>query len=282
MYDQVIEKHGCLSREETIANLNATIEEGNAETKPLKIALFILAGLAAVILIFGKNLTKHEFFFLTLTTVCFLATGLLLPMIEIDARVSEMSFSLLGEPIHFEDQILYDNNKSIRDVVQVMIVEERFDLMVVGFLVLLFSVLFPLSKLIASVLYVYINKLRNSKFIKFLIFRTGKWSMADVMVIAIFMAFIGFSGILREQLQQIEVNSENLDLLTTNASRLQIGFFTFMSFAILGLLVSHKLQYSFKEAKKDVLEEQIEHVEEKQVKEVVGKRTKAKAPAKNK
>lgn len=100
--------------------------------------------------------------------------------------------------------------------------------------------------------------------------------MADVMVIAIFMAFIGFSGILREQLAQIEIHSENLDLLTTNASRLQVGFFTFMSFAILGLLVSHKLQYAFSEDKKLVLEEQIEEVEVKTAKKYTRKpRTRA-------
>ena len=143
--------------------------------------------------------------------------------------------------------------------------------------------LFPFSKLIASIIYVYVQKLRQSKFIKFLIFRTGKWSMADVMVIAIFMAFIGFSGILRDQLKVIEVDSENFDLLTTNASTLQIGFFTFLSFAVLGLLVSHKLQYSFKEAKKDVLEEQIEEVEEKQEEEIeenIEKRSKLDGKAK--
>ena len=158
MYDQVIEKHGCLDRDQTIANLNATIDTSYAKAKPLKILLFVLAAVAAVVLLFGKNLTKHEFFLITIVTLCFLATGLLLPMIEIDARISEMSFSLLGEPVHFEDQILYYKNKSILEVVQVMIVEERFDLMVVGFLVLLFSVLFPLAKLISSVFYVYVNK----------------------------------------------------------------------------------------------------------------------------
>ena len=272
MYDMVIEKHGCLERDTVIANINASIAAHKAETHPLKIALFVLAFFAALILLFAKNLTRHEFFFLTLITLCFLGTGLLLPMIEIDARISEMSFSLLGEPIYFADQILYYKNKSILEVVQVMLVEKRFDLMAVGFLVLLFSVLFPFSKLIASVIYVYVKKLRESKFIKFLIFRTGKWSMADVMVIAIFMAFIGFSGILRDQLKVIEVQSENFDLLTTNASTLQIGFFTFLSFAILGLLVSHKLQYSFKEAKKDVLEEQIDEVEEKQGGKIIDKK----------
>jgi uncharacterized paraquat-inducible protein A len=33
-----------------------------------------------------------------------------------------------------------------------------------------------------------------------MVFKTGKWSMADVIVVAIFMAYIGFSGIVGEQL----------------------------------------------------------------------------------
>jgi hypothetical protein len=259
-YDAVIEAHGCLSKEDTINQLNAEVTALNDFYRPYKILLFALAFFTAIFIIVGKSLTRLEFLLLTLITVCFLATGLSLPMIEIDARVSEMRFALLGEPIYFHDQILYYKNKSILEVVQVMIFQNRFDLLVVGFLVLLFSVLFPTVKLISSVFYVYSQKVRESKFMKFIIFRTGKWSMADVMVLAIFMAFIGFSGILREQLQQIEVVSRNLDIFTTNASRLQVGFYTFLSFAILSLLVAHKLQYSFKWDKKEVLEEQIDEV----------------------
>ena len=78
-----------------------------------------------------------------------------------------------------------------------------------------------------------------------MIFKTGKWSMADVMVIAIFMSYIGFSGIITEQLKQIEKITPTLDLLTTNNSNLRTGFFLFSSLTILSLLVSHKLQYEF-------------------------------------
>jgi hypothetical protein len=67
--------------------------------------------------------------------------------------------------------------------------------------------------------------------------------MADVMVIAIFMSYIGFSGIISEQLRQIENITEGIDILTTNKSSLLSGFFLFTSFAILSLLISHKLQY---------------------------------------
>lgn len=259
-YDAVIEKYGCYDKATTIEALDDHINASNAEARNYQIALFILAGLTGIILLFGRHFTKWEFFFLTLITICFLATGLLLPMIEIDARVSQMNFSLLGEPILFEDQILYYKNKSIMEVVEVMVFADRTDLIIVGGLVLLFSVLFPLAKLISSVLYMFWERMRRSSFMKFIIFRTGKWSMADVMVLAIFMAFIGFSGILREQLQQIEIVSKNLELFTTNESRLQVGFFAFLSFAVLSLLVAHKLQYEFKTDKVEVLEEKIEEV----------------------
>lgn len=76
-----------------------------------------------------------------------------------------------------------------------------------------------------------------------MVFKTGKWSMADVMVVAIFMSYIGFSGILTEQLNQLEGLTNKIDILTTNKSSLQIGFFLFTSFAILSLLVSQKLQF---------------------------------------
>jgi len=67
--------------------------------------------------------------------------------------------------------------------------------------------------------------------------------MADVMVVAIFMSYIGFSGILTEQLNQLEGLTNKIDILTTNKSSLQIGFFLFTSFAVLSLLVSQKLQF---------------------------------------
>ena len=262
LYDHVIEKYGCLDKESTRANLEAGVELINDYYRPFKILLFVLALFAACLLMLGKKFTTHEYLFFTLICFCFLATGLSLPMIEIDARVSQMRFSLLGEAIHFQNQILYYKSKSILEVVQVMILAKRPDLIIVGGLVLLFSVLFPLAKLISSLFYIYWERFRRSAFVKFIIFKTGKWSMADVMVLAIFMAFIGFSGILREQLQQIEVVSRNLDIFTTNASKLQVGFYAFLSFAILSLLLAHKIQHAFPEKKKEVLVEEIREIKE--------------------
>lgn len=62
--------------------------------------------------------------------------------------------------------------------------------------------------------------------------------MADVLVVAIFMSYIGFSGILSSQLDQLQNISENLSILTTNNSELQSGFYFFLGFVILSISIS--------------------------------------------
>jgi hypothetical protein len=45
-----------------------------------------------------------------------LVAGVTTPMIDMEAKISQMSFVLLGHPIHFENQVLYFQSKSILDV----------------------------------------------------------------------------------------------------------------------------------------------------------------------
>ena len=249
-HDEIIARYKGDDRESTISLLEGQIEQTDNKLLPYAIALLALMILSALYLMFTGDKHKAEYLLLSLISLCFLVCGLLLPMIDIDARISSMNFTLLGESIAFEDQVLYFKSKSILEVVQLMLTQGEVDLFMVGILVLAFSVLFPLSKLIASVVYIFTNKLQSNKLITFLVFRTGKWSMADVMVIAIFMSYIGFTGIITEQLRQIESISKDMDILTTNQSSLQLGFFLFTAFVILSLLISHSLQYRIKQVNK--------------------------------
>ena len=66
-----------------------------------------------------------------------------------------------------------------------------------------------IKKKSVSTLLPYYPELKNSaeyhfkklnKIVRFLVFKSGKWSMADVMVVAIFMSYIGFTGIISSQL----------------------------------------------------------------------------------
>lgn len=249
LYDEILEKHNVETKEEGIASIRKQLDYLEHKQKPYTYTIFGLVFLLMLITIFSPNLKKADFLLLTFHCFILLAIGVVLPMINIDARISKMEFQLLGEQISFTDQVLYYKSKSILEVVQLMIVNGKWDVLAVGVLVLSFSVIFPIAKLSSSIIYLYSTKLRNSKLIKFLVFKTAKWSMADVMVVAIFMAYIGFSGIISEQLLDLEKIAINLDIMTTNESNLQIGFFLFTCFAVLSLLLSQKLQFNFKDSK---------------------------------
>jgi hypothetical protein len=247
LYQQILLNHDVSSKQAAIHAIQSKIAELESKRYPYSFVLYCCIVLLFFLTILSRDLVKPEFLYLTFSCASLLLVGLLLPMINIDARVAEISFYLLGEEITFTDQVLYFKSKSILEVVILMLSNTKLDVMLVGFLVLLFSVLFPFSKLLASLIYLYAGKIRSNPVMKFLVFRTAKWSMADVMVVAIFMAFIGFSGIVTEQLKDLETIALNVDVLTTNASDLQIGFFLFTAFAVLSTAVSYKLQYQFKQ-----------------------------------
>ncbi|SKC82387.1 paraquat-inducible protein A [Ohtaekwangia koreensis] len=210
---------------------------------------YIILGIMIVFLIMWwalKNqVTLHTPLFIIsiLLALIVLFVGLTSPMIEIDARIKEMSFLLIGERISFSDQVIFFQSKSIVDVVRVLLETGQFDSAFVGVLILIFSIVFPIGKLLATKLYLLgSEKWRNSKVIQFFAFKSGKWSMADVNVVAIFMAYIGFKGILDSQLSNLNMKTESLASISTNETSLQPGFILFVAFVLFGLILSVILQ----------------------------------------
>jgi hypothetical protein len=185
------------------------------------------------------GLDPFRLLLLTGATLILLAGGLLTPMIEIDARISNLSIQLLGEPVVFTNQVLYFQTKSIFDVVSILMREGGADMLLVGVLLVLFSVIFPLLKLIATYLYYYDYRgLRRSGPVRFFALKSGKWSMADVLVIAIFMAYIGFSGLAASQLGSLRRAAAAVEVLTTNGTSLAPGFYLFLAFVLASLFLS--------------------------------------------
>lgn len=71
--------------------------------------------------------------------------------------------------------------------------------------------------------------------------------MADVNVVAIFMAYIGFKGILDSQLSNLNMQTDSLASISTNQTTLQPGFILFVAFVLFGLILSVILQRITKE-----------------------------------
>lgn len=171
-----------------------------------------------------------------------LFAGVTSPMIEIDARIKELTFQLIGEPIQFKDQVIFFQSKSIVDVVHILLETGKYDSIIVGILIMAFSILFPVAKILSTKLYLLgKTKWRHNKVIRFFAFKSGKWSMADVYVVAIFMAYIGFRGILDNQISGLTMKTESLVSLSTSETSLQPGFVLFIGFVLFGLILSEIL-----------------------------------------
>ena len=175
--------------------------------------------------------------------VVFLFVGLTTAMIDIDARINTLSFQLLGETVSFKNQVIFFQSKSIVDVVRILIATGKFDSIFVGVLILAFSILFPVTKLLSTgVTLLSQRKWAKNKFIHYFAFQSGKWSMADVTVVAIFMAYIGFNGILESQMGYLNHQSDAFKSIATNQTSLQPGYIIFVAFVVFSLALSQILK----------------------------------------
>ena len=199
----------------------------------LAVILFAMSGFSKL------PLTPSRYIFLILSLVTLLIAGVTTPTIDMEATISQMNFMLIGHPIHFENQVLYFQSKSILDVFWIMITHKDIQMKFVGILLITFSIVFPLLKIISSLGYYFnFHKLRENPVIRFFVLKSGKWSMADVMVVAIFMAYIGFNGIITSQLGHLRSAGQEAVILTTNATALQPGYYLFLTYTLLALFLT--------------------------------------------
>ncbi len=209
----------------------------------IAILLFAIAGLSK------DTLPAAQYILLLLILVVLLATGVTTPMIDMEAKISEMSFVLLDHPVSFKNQVLYFQSKSIIDVFWIMVTHKDLEMKIVGILMVAFSIVFPLFKMLSSLLYYYdFWRAREKWWVKFFVLKSGKWSMTDVLIVAIFMAYIGFNGIITSQFGSLNSEDQEMVILTTNGTSLQPGFYIFFTYTILALFLSEFLTRKPKDA----------------------------------
>jgi hypothetical protein len=199
----------------------------------LAVIIFAISGFSQ------RMIPAAQFIFLLLTLLMLLLAGITTPMIDMEAKISEMSFTLLDYPFKFVNQVLYFQSKSILDVFWIMITHVDLEMKLVGILMVTFSLIFPLVKMLASLGYYYNWRgSRESRWIQFFVLKSGKWSMADVLIVAIFMAYIGFNGIISSQFGNLKPADPEIVILSTNGTSLQPAFYIFLTYTVLALFLS--------------------------------------------
>lgn len=235
LFEQVMEKHAAHDHSALIADLRARMHRSEQAERSFLIIMGIACISSFMLSVRTPATERLPLITLLLAAIVLLINGLMLPMIDIEASIAEFSMTLIGEAVTFRDQVLFHQSKSILEVVDILLSDGALPLAVVAVLVFAFSVLIPVSKVLLSLVTLIRRREPRSKLARWLVFQAGKWSMADVLVVAIFMAFIGFSGVIDGQLGDLEEFAGSIHILTTNNSSLEVGFYLFTSYCLLGL-----------------------------------------------
>lgn len=251
--DELYKKYNA-SQDEDVSTLLLTQSE-ELQNKNYSEAFLILGiiGVFLLLWLFAYAYTelRNPLFVMSVAlAITVLIAGLTSAMIEIDARINVVDFVLLGEHVQFKDQVIFYRSKSILQLVQILLKTGKLDSIFVGVLVLAFSVILPISKLISTNVYLFGKRMwRSNKILKWLAFKSGKWSMADVMVVAIFMAYVGFNRILDNQMADLNVKTNSLTSIATNYTSLQPGYILFIAYVVFGLILSVILKLILKKEK---------------------------------
>jgi hypothetical protein len=243
-YNAILQQHGCADVRACQDKLNAMIQDQQTTILERSAAVLLACAVGFLLLLSrpGK-LRRSSTIVLLLFCVTLLVGGVVTPMIEVEAKITELKMTFLGSPIAFTDQVLYFQSKSVLEVFRALIDANRPDMYAVGILVLMFSIVFPTLKLIASSFALYRpGLLERSRIVRFFALESSKWSMADVMALAIFMAFVAFNGLIPNTMAGLTGSGAQL-AIPTNSSRILPGYYIFIGFCLASLFLAKRLAH---------------------------------------
>lgn len=245
-YSNILRRYGCSTGPVCEEALRNRIQEADAQLKKDYLIVLASAAVGFVLLTVGRPLlSRAAVVVLMLFCITMLVGGVLSPMLEVEVRISQLNATLLGSPFEFRDQTLYYRSKTVLEVSRSLLDMHRPAMSLVAVLVVLFSVVFPALKMLAlSVSLIRPSLLRNSRIVRMLAFDLSKWSMADVMVLAIFMSFVAFNGVIESGMAGMRATPAVQQLvIPTNSSTILPGYYLFIGFCVASIYLSQKLKH---------------------------------------
>jgi hypothetical protein len=204
-----------------------------------------MLGAAVLILLVWLLLRKKNFLrsplciLSVVAALVLLVIGVTTTIIEIDASLEKLDLQFLNRAISFKNQDLFFQSQSIMDVVRLLVLSGRVDSFIVGTMVFLFAVLFPLVILVSiAICAMSPNKWAKKKNVYYFAFDASKWDMSNVMVVAILMTFIGFNGIVDSTLSSLNFTAGSITSATSNNTTIQPGYIIFIAFVGVAFIIS--------------------------------------------
>lgn len=199
------------------------------------------------------------------SSFCLLGVGISTPIMEFEAYNENMNVEVdlspirqsLYDAVHIEswpimkettkdgvEAVLFDGDrtfkgktyyiykqKSILGVVKALMKDNNY---FVAICLGMFSIGIPIFKLLFSLLMVWSERISRSQFTKTLVYYLGKWSMADVFVVSIFLAYLSLSNM------SFDVDTESKALM---------GIYFFAAYVVISMISSHFVSWVVGESK---------------------------------
>ena len=172
---------------------------------------------------------KHLGFLFNLIAIALFIPGILLPMFSLNMA---MTANVSGAKI---TNTIIDKSLSLLQTIQELWQDDRI---LVAALIFAFSICIPVTKFILLTI-AYLKKHSNLEIkVYAFISKIGKWSMADVFVVAIFLAVLSTNHAETATQQQLSVFGFKLDFIVSSEtlSALGPGFYYFTAYCLLSLL----------------------------------------------
>jgi hypothetical protein len=240
-YSAILKQYGCADAAACRQELENRIREVDDRIARWYMTALGATALAFVLLLAGRRVLRF--------CMVLLAGGVLSPMIEVEAKMSSLTLTFFGQPVSFPEQVLYFRSKTVLEVFQTLITMGRPEMWFVGVLVLMFSVVFPMLKILTLGFCLQRpDWLRENWIVRFFALESSKWSMADVMALAIFMSFVAFNGVISNAIDSVRGPGAQL-AIPTDSSKILPGFYLFIGFVLASLFMSWKLERGFKQTR---------------------------------
>lgn len=174
---------------------------------------------------------KHIGFALNILAIALFIPGIYFPMfsLNMDMAVNVANTSLTSD--------LVNKQLSLIETIQELYQDDRI---FVALLILLFSICIPLIKtLLVSFAYFKRNTVLEAKIYEF-VSKIGKWSMADVFIVAIFLAVLSTNHAETANNQELVIFGFQMELMISSRTLSAVGqgFYYFVGYCLLSLLAT--------------------------------------------
>ncbi|WP_286263255.1 paraquat-inducible protein A [Thalassotalea atypica] len=180
-------------------------------------------------------MSKHFGFVLNVIAIALFVPGILLPMFSLNMDVTaQVSGPTLTTG-------LISKELSLLGTIEELWQDER--LLVAG-LIFVFSIAIPLIKALLVIWSYFTKNSRIERAIVNFVSNIGKWSMADVFVVAIFLAILSTNHAETETHQTLAIFGFKLEMIISSETLSAVGngFYFFTAYCLVSLLGTHLSQ----------------------------------------